>query len=506
MVAVARSEDSVDPDESQPLLAADANARGQSSKKLLILIACGIFLLAVDFGFFLSAAPQTAVFEKIICRDRVRSRQMLDATQKDHANDPCKSDDVQGELALILGYKDGLDVLPSILLSLPYGVLSDHWGRKPVLFLGILGILLGETWVRLVCFWSNVLPLRMVWLSGLFRLVGGGDQVVVSMAVVMVADIFSEEERSTALFRLQSCALVAEVLASPTSAYLMTLDPWFPFILGTVIFGLGSIPALFLPETLEDAKAKRSQFADESTENPAQTESMNAKSALQELVRRMREFRQSTQFIWRDSNVYMMIFVLFVTIISKQSTNILLQYASKKFEWSIARASLLVSVRGIVSIATFLLLMPASSWVVARYLDIHGKSWDHRMSQGAGILSILGFAVMGLAPNAGLLVSGLVILSLGSAFLIAARSLVTALVLPDHVGTLYSAIAISTSIGQFIAGPLFAYLFRLGMHLGHAWMGLPFLQAALFYAVATAGVWRIRIRRSIPEEDPLLSR
>lgn len=35
----------------------------------------------------------------------------------------------------------------------------------------------------------------MVWLSGLFRLIGGGDQVVTSMAVVMVADIFSEEER-----------------------------------------------------------------------------------------------------------------------------------------------------------------------------------------------------------------------------------------------------------------------------------------------------------------------
>lgn len=129
------------------------------------------------------------------------------------------------------------------------------------------------------------------------------------------------------------------------------------------------------------------------------------------------------------------------------------------------------------------------------------------MSQGAGILSVIGFAVMGLAPNAGLLISGLVILSLGSAFLITSRSLVTALVLPDHVGTLYSAIAISASIGQFIAGPLFAYLFRLGMHLGNVWMGLPFLQAALFYVVATAAVWRIRMRRSASEdeEDPLLS-
>lgn len=44
-----------------------------------------------------------------------------------------------------------LTVFLGILFSLPYGVLSDHWGRKPVLYLGILGILLSETWIRIVC-------------------------------------------------------------------------------------------------------------------------------------------------------------------------------------------------------------------------------------------------------------------------------------------------------------------------------------------------------------------
>lgn len=44
-------------------------------------------------------------------------------------------------------------------------------------------------------FWPNALPLRLVWLTGLFRVIGGGDQVVVAIALVMVADVFSEEER-----------------------------------------------------------------------------------------------------------------------------------------------------------------------------------------------------------------------------------------------------------------------------------------------------------------------
>jgi MFS family permease len=150
--------------------------------------------------------------------------------------------------------------------------------------------------------------------------------------------------------------------------------------------------------------------------------------------------------------------------------------------------------------------VPGLSFLAARYFNLHGKQRDYRLSQGSGILSLIGFAAMGLAPVPGLLICGLVIMSLGSAFMITMRSLVTSLVLPDHVGTLYSAIGISQAFGMFVAGPLFAYLFKLGMHLGNAWMGMPFLQAALFYMVATVAVWRVRIGRSTDEEqEPLVS-
>lgn len=99
---------------------------------------------------------------------------------------------------------------------------------------------------------------------------------------------------------------------------------------------------------------------------------------------------------------------------------------------------------------------------------------------------------------------------MGSAFIITTRSLATSLVQIDHAGTLYSAIAIAQGIGTLISGPLFANLFRLGMHLGTVWMGLPFFQASLFFAVAVAAVWHVRIGPSPrsndeEEQDPLLS-
>jgi hypothetical protein len=137
-------------EETQPLLADASEAsipRRLKSKRLMILIMTAIFALGVDLGNDMSLAPQTAIFERIICRNYGL---LSTGNPPVNGSDPCKSEAVQAELALVLGYKDMFEALPSILLSLPYGVLSDLWGRKPVIYLGIVGMLLGELWVRLV--------------------------------------------------------------------------------------------------------------------------------------------------------------------------------------------------------------------------------------------------------------------------------------------------------------------------------------------------------------------
>lgn len=43
--------------------------------------------------------------------------------------------------------------------------------------------------------WSDIIPLRMVWFSGFWKLIGGGELAITSVILVIVADVFSEEER-----------------------------------------------------------------------------------------------------------------------------------------------------------------------------------------------------------------------------------------------------------------------------------------------------------------------
>lgn len=101
--------------EAEPLLAntvrdTPGRSRSLNSKKLLVLIVCSTLILATDFGFFMGQAPQTAIFEKIICRHHAVQSRAANAPIDEV--DPCKSELVQGELALVLGYKDTFDVLP----------------------------------------------------------------------------------------------------------------------------------------------------------------------------------------------------------------------------------------------------------------------------------------------------------------------------------------------------------------------------------------------------------
>lgn len=153
---------------------------------------------------------------------------------------------------------------------------------------------------------------------------------------------------------------------------------------------------------------------------------------------------------------------------------------------------MLVTIRGIVVVVNFTILMPFISSVLSRYLE--AKQKDFRLSQVCGALATVGFAVIALAPSPIVLVLGLVALSLGSAIAVTSRSLVTSFVTEDQVGTLYSAASVMMSVGSLSAGPLFAYAFKLGLDLGANWTGLPFLLASVLFAVSLAAFSCIRLR------------
>ena len=112
------------------------------SKQWRIFTIGSLIVLLVDFGGYLSTPAQIKIFENILCRRYYSSSD---------DESVCKAAPIQSELAFINGWKDTFAALPSIFVAVPFGVLADRIGRKPCVLIGFLGVVLGDTWTRVVC-------------------------------------------------------------------------------------------------------------------------------------------------------------------------------------------------------------------------------------------------------------------------------------------------------------------------------------------------------------------
>lgn len=140
------------------------------------------------------------------------------------------------------------------------------------------------------------------------------------------------------LFYFNAMMIASEVVAIPVSAYLMTTNPWVPYILGFFIEVAGGMLIFLLPETLAIVKQKMQMDCNSRQDRDHGELSTTGKSTVADIVLdRIRDSKESMRSIWRNTNVVLVLLVFFVASISKQSTSLFLQYVSKKMHWSIAR-------------------------------------------------------------------------------------------------------------------------------------------------------------------------
>lgn len=92
---------------------------------------------------------------------------------------------------------------------------------------------------------------------------------------------------------------------------------------------------------------------------------------------------------------------------------------------------------------------------------------------------------------------GLLLYTLGTGFNTFARSLVSVLVEPTMIGTLYTMISVMDTLGSLSAGPLVAEAFKWGMHLGGVWHGLPYMLSFTFCGLGAFLMHRIHLGEDV---------
>ena len=142
-------------------------------------------VILIDLAAFFLDAPQTSILEGIICSRHYNS------VPGEH---DCTVGPVQAELATVNQLLNTFNRLPGLLVAIPFGILADRYGRRPVIILPILGALLQDVISKTILLHPDMFPPRLIWLSSIATFVGGGDAVASSMIFLVVADVAPPRE------------------------------------------------------------------------------------------------------------------------------------------------------------------------------------------------------------------------------------------------------------------------------------------------------------------------
>ncbi|KAF7182909.1 hypothetical protein CNMCM7691_002653 [Aspergillus felis] len=484
-------------------------------------------ILAFEVGIVMAHGPMTRIYESIACRQYYAEydpRQI--AADGQVPESLCKIKEVQTELAAVKGYKEFFDGVLSAFLAIPYGLLADRIGRKPIICLSIPAFALNTGIMLAVMWYSDIFPLRAVWASCLAWLLGGGPVVAFAIIWTMMSDVTPADERAAMFFRFGVVSMGADFASSAVSSWMMTWDPWLPLLIGWGIVLAGVLCAITLPETMHVSSARRTErsasveLAHLASENgdqkgaiqkeerqmhpddsdvdsgegdqlPFTLRSAAKRPFLRRMYSRSRQYLTPYSFIFRNKQIVLLLTAFLVYRLSRGSSWFLVQYISTRYKWTLAEANLFTSFKPALSIPLFLFILPALSRHLLR--SMHTSKKDLQLARLSIICLCLGTLGIGLSPSIAMLVPSLLVQTAGSGFLDLIRSLITTMVKQEETARLFTIIEILQAMGNVIASLSITTVFQLGLELGGSWIGLAWMMTSTAFALVGVAVWCVRL-------------
>lgn len=138
-------------EEGLPFLNQPSTSKNTQPWAIMVILAFALVAI-IDMGAFLAEAPRTRVYEANVCLGYYQETNPsvidVDGAIPEKL---CKVDAVQQKMAMIFGWQEMFDAIPSIFLAIPFGVLADKVGRKWIFTASLIGLQLNSAWVLGIC-------------------------------------------------------------------------------------------------------------------------------------------------------------------------------------------------------------------------------------------------------------------------------------------------------------------------------------------------------------------
>ncbi|KAI1165965.1 major facilitator superfamily domain-containing protein [Nemania serpens] len=441
----------------------DTLPNGWSAGTAFAILCVIIFVASAQGGFYNMSL--TRIFEDILCRqyyDQIRSNdEPIDEGM-------CKAPAIQSKLAYLFAILDSFNSGVGILAALPWGIVADKIGRRPVFVMGLTGMSISILWIMVVGWFSQTFSPRLIWLSPVFYLLGGGNPVLSAIVHSMTLDIVPESERASCFMRIHGASMVGNLLSPALASITMaSTGPWPTIFISFLLTGLPA-PLIFLvPETL------KRRDPDDSDEPDSGTLKGHLTQSLSELKKSATMFRAPSMII------ILLITMLQVTLVMC-TLQFLSQFASTRYDIPLADTGFIQSAYGVSFIMVSFLILPYVSSALLKpgapaFLRFNDdRQRDLFLARSSYVASMIATFILGLSGTLPGFVFGLVILAFGVSGEGFLKSIATLYVRPEHRSRLFTILALTAMSSNLWASPALAALFSLGMRLDGIWIGLPY--------------------------------
>ena len=394
----------------------------------------------------------------------------------------CKIPPVQDELAALVGLKFTFDALPGLITALLYGAIADRFGRRLVLALCCTGTLCSLLWILFVCYADELnIPVKLVWASSLFLLLGGSQRVAKGMNFTIIADTTNKTYRTRFMYLLAGIPHLTTLIAPPVSGILMRVRIWVPFAVAIGSLALSLVLLFFMPESLNSASTNKQQDHDpllgpgDTFNNDRDEEEENTSHSLpsaEQLPRgihdRLPAPAPSKKEWWRDIATllqmpglpfcYILFFLKPVAMISKAYVY---QYASYNFDWGLSQTTWLrFAQAGGSSLATVMVLPLLSSVLNRR--GLRAQQLDINVIRISLLIAAIGFLMLQFSFQGWMLLVALFICGLSEGEEPALQGLATSLIDPAYHARLFTSVAVVEIVAKLGGGPMMGKLFSIG--------------------------------------------
>jgi MFS family permease len=440
-----------------------------------------VFIVNLSFQILIPA--QTQIYENIYCAQWYRRHPVHDLPSNGTIPESyCKLGPVQTQVSSLKGWLEVFMAVPSLLLSIPIGMLADSIGRRLIFTANALSLALMQVWITFVTCFGGGIPLRAVWLAGGFGLFTGGTIVTEMLFMCMLTDISPEGQVANAFFRATSFAYAGRVLGPLIAGALMRRDPWYAVYLGLACLAFTFAVVVTIPETFQSTAAC-SQGATTTLEQ-ADEGGPTTKQKQKFTFAASRSSMRQVLKIWSDWRLVSEALTLPFKIVYFALNDLVQRYVSDRYGWTLANATLLYAVQAATTTLMLLTFLPLVSNHIDKRFSLSVLQKNVVMTRASLFVLAVAYTVIGLAPNTAIMVIGMVIETLSTGLPSTMRALAAALVSTEDKGRVFSVLAVAETLSTMIAYPVTAALFNIGLEKGGgAWLGLPYD----FVAVAAAG-------------------